>query len=233
MISVKNLTKKYNNVEVVKKINFFVNSGEIAVLIGPNGAGKSTTIKSITGLLKYDGDIEIDGHKNKTIEAKKIFSYVPEIPSMYDLLTVYEHMEFVAAAYGVKDYKDKAEELLKRFELDDKRDKLGKELSKGMQQKVSICTALITNPKVILFDEPLVGLDPKAIKELKTMFVELKKQGVSIIISTHILDSVNEIYDRILIMKAGEIVFSSTRDELKQKNESLEDIFFEVTEGVV
>lgn len=188
MLSVKNLSKKYGKEEAVKNISFDVNEGEIAILLGPNGAGKSTTIKSIAGLLRYSWRIEICGYDNKSVNAKKLFNYVPEVSSMFDLLTVYEHIEYIAAAYSIKDYKEKAEELLERFDLSDKRNKLGKELSKGMMQKVSICCALITEPKVILFDEPLAGLDPKAIKELKKAFTELRDKGCSILISTHIID---------------------------------------------
>jgi ABC-type multidrug transport system ATPase subunit len=231
MLKVNNLRKKYGKEEVVKNISFEVNQGEIAILLGPNGAGKSTTIKSIAGLLRYDGKIQVCGKDNKSIEAKKMFGYVPEVPSMFDLLTVYEHIEYIAAAYGIKDYKEKAEELLERFDLTDKKDKLGKELSKGMMQKVSICCALITEPKVILFDEPLVGLDPKAIKELKKAFVELKEKGSCLLISTHIIDSVDEFWDRVLIMKSGDIVLAGTRQELLEREESLEEIFFDVTEA--
>lgn len=232
MINVINLSKKYGKEEAVKNASFTVNTGEIAVLLGPNGAGKSTTIKCIIGLLKYTGKIEICGFENKSIEAKRCFSYVPEVPTMFDMLTVYEHIEYMTAAYKIKDYKEKAEELLVAFDLTDKRDKLGKELSKGMQQKVSICCALIVEPKVILFDEPLVGLDPRAIKELKKIFMLLKNQGCTIIISTHILDSVDEFWDKVLIMKAGEIILSKTRKELVDSEESLEKIFFDATEGV-
>lgn len=231
MLNVMNLTKKYDKMTAVNDISFLVENGQIAVLLGPNGAGKSTTIKCITGLLRYDGTIEIDSHPNKSIDAKKVFAYVPEVPALFDMLTVYEHIEYIANAYGVENYKEKAKLLLERFELDDKKDKLGKELSKGMQQKVSICCALITNPKVILFDEPMVGLDPKAIKELKQVFLELKEHNCSIIISTHIIDSVDEIWDKALIMKNGEIICSRTRKELEAKNESLEEIFFDVTEN--
>ena len=231
MINVIRLTKKYGKEEVVKDASFTVNAGEIAVLLGPNGAGKSTTIKCIIGLLKYNGQIEICGHENKSIEAKKCFSYVPEVPAMFDMLTVYEHIEYMAAAYKIKDYKARAEELLETFELADKRNKLGKELSKGMQQKVSICCALIVEPKVILFDEPMVGLDPRAIKELKKTFMLLKSQGCTVIISTHMLDSVDEFWDKVLIMKAGEIILAKTRQELAASNESLEEIFFAATEG--
>lgn len=230
MLIVQNLSKKYSKELVVNNINFQVNEGEIAILLGPNGAGKSTTIKCIAGLLKYDGYIEICDHKNKSIEAKKLFSYVPEVPAMFDLLTVYEHIEYMAAAYGINNYKEKAEELLIRFDLSDKRNKLGKELSKGMMQKVSICCALITNPKVVLFDEPLMGLDPKAIKELKKAILELKEKGSAIVISTHIIDSVDDFWDKVLIMKNGNIVLSGTKQELMNRNETLEELFFDVTE---
>ena len=231
MLNVTNVSKRYDNTTAVDNISFYVNDGEIAVLLGPNGAGKSTSMKCVVGLLKYDGEIEICGYINKSLEAKKLFAYVPETPSMYDMLTVYEHLEFIAGAYKIKDYKEKVEVLLERFELADKRDKLGKELSKGMQQKVSICCALLTEPKVILFDEPMVGLDPKAIKELNIVFLELKQTGCSIVISTHIINSVEDIWDRALIMKDGRIVMSRTKQELLDRNESLEEMFFHVTEG--
>ncbi|AUM96923.1 TPA: ABC transporter ATP-binding protein [Clostridium botulinum] len=231
MLVVKGLCKNYNKFKAVNNVSFDVNEGEIAVLLGPNGAGKSTSIKAIAGLLKFQGEISICGKNNKSLEAKSKFAYVPEVPALYDLLTVYEHVEYMANAYKTQDYKDKAEHMLKRFDLWDKKDKLGSELSKGMQQKVSICAALITNPKVILFDEPMIGLDPKAIKELKKVFLELKEKKTAVIISTHIIDSISEIWDKALIMKEGNIVFARTKQELIDKNESLEEIFFEVTEG--
>lgn len=231
MLTVNNVTKQYGKTTAANNISFQVDNGEIAVLLGPNGAGKSTTIKCISGLLKYQGDIKVNNLINKSIEAKRLFSYVPETPALYDMLTVYEHIEYIANTYEIKDYKEKAEELLKRFDLWDKKDKLGKELSKGMQQKVSILCGLISNPKVILFDEPMIGLDPKAIKELKNLFLELKEEGASIIISTHIIDSVEELWDKVLIMKEGHIVFARTKEELKSNNEDLETIFFNVTEG--
>ncbi|ENK1244828.1 ABC transporter ATP-binding protein [Clostridium botulinum] len=231
MLTVKGLCKNYHKFKAVNNVYFDVNEGEIAVLLGPNGAGKSTSIKAIAGLLRFQGEITICGKNNKSLEAKSKFAYVPEVPALYDLLTVYEHIEYMANAYKVNDYKDKAENMLKRFDLWDKKDKLGSELSKGMQQKVSICAALITSPKVILFDEPMIGLDPKAIKELKKVFLELKEEGASVIISTHIIDSISEIWDKALIMKEGNIVFAMTKEELINKNESLEEIFFEVTEG--
>ena len=235
MLEITNLTKSYKKFDAVKNLNLFIGEGEIGVLAGPNGAGKSTTIKSIAGLLRYKGEIKIGGYSNKSVEGKRLFSYVPELPGLFPLLTVREHMHFMARAYGIKDYEDYAEELFEIFDLSDKTEKFGSELSKGMQQKLSICCALITRPKLILFDEPMIGLDPKAIKKLKDIMLELKLQGISMIVSTHLLDSVEDLWDRIVIMDKGNIVLSKTRkeieNELKDSEESLEDIFFKVTEG--
>lgn len=216
MINVSHLTKKYKNTYANDNISFIVDSGEIAVLAGSNGAGKSTAIKCIAGLLRYDGEIEICGFKNKSLEAKRITGYIPELPAPFDLLTVWEHMEFIARAYLLEDWQNDAEKLMERFQLIDKKNKLGKELSKGMQQKVSICCALLIKPKVVLFDEPFVGLDPHAIKELKAMILELKKQDASIIISTHMLESVSELWDKVLIMMEGRIEAERTRETVEK-----------------
>lgn len=236
MLEITNLTKSYKKFDAVKNLNLFIEEGEIGVLAGPNGAGKSTTIKSIAGLLRYKGEIKIGGYSNKSIEGKKLFSYVPELPGLFPLLTVREHIHFMARAYGIKDYEDYAEELFEIFDLSDKTEKFGSELSKGMQQKLSICCALITKPKLILFDEPMIGLDPKAIKKLKDIMLELKLQGVSMLVSTHLLSSVEDLWDRIVIMDKGNIVLSKTKkeleNELKDSDETLEDIFFKVTEIV-
>lgn len=230
MLKVKNLTKKYEKVLAVNNLSFEIKSGEIAVLLGPNGAGKSTTIKSIAGLLRFEGEISIDEKGNKSIEAKRIFGYVPESPAIYDSLTVWEHLEFIARAYGLNDWKNIADSLLAKLDMADKKDKLGKELSKGMQQKVSICCALLIQPKMIMLDEPMIGLDPKAIKELKELFTELRDSGCSILISTHIIGSIEDIWEKVLIMNKGEIVFNKTRHEMEASGESLEQIFFSVTE---
>lgn len=230
MLNVVHLTKKYNKFVANDNLSFTVSDGEIAVLAGPNGAGKSTAIKCIAGLLRFEGEIEICGYKNKSIEAKKLLGYIPEIPAPFELLTVWEHMEFIARAYKLENWEEKAKELIKRMELDDKLKKLGKELSKGMQQKISICCALLINPKIVLFDEPFVGLDPHSIKELKAMIVEMKNQGTSIIISTHMLDSVNEFWDKVFIMMNGKIEAERTRKFVEESGENLEQLFFEITE---
>ena len=227
MLKVNAVTKKYGKVLANDNISFDIADSEIAVLIGPNGAGKSTIIKCITGLLRFDGEITIDGLGNKTTDAKKLIGYIPEMPAVYDMLTVGEHLQFMLRAYNMTDdgYSD---ELLRRFELYDKKDKLGKELSKGMQQKLSICCALVHRPKVIIFDEPMMGLDPHAIKQLKDMFVELKNGGASVLISTHMLDSVENFWDTAYIMVGGKLKAKKSIDDTA---ESLEDVFFRVTES--
>ncbi len=229
MLKVKNCTKKYGKVTANKDISFCVGDGEIAVLLGPNGAGKSTLIKCIAGLLRFNGEISVDGHGNKSIEAKRLLGYIPEMPAVYDMLTVGEHLQFMLRSYKMED-DGTAEKLLQRFELLDKKNKLGKELSKGMQQKLSICCALVHKPKVIIFDEPMVGLDPHAIKELKEIFFELKGEGASVLISTHMIDSVENLWDSAYIMRSGELVARKTADDAL---ESLEELFFNVTERSV
>ena len=231
MLEVRHVTKRYGKVVSNDDISISVADGQIAVLLGPNGTGKSTVIKCITGLLRFDGSITVCGFPNKSLEAKRLLGYVPEMPAVYDLLTVAEHLEFIARAYSLSDWKERADSLLSRFELFDKKDKLGKELSKGMQQKLSICCALLPEPKVIVFDEPMVGLDPHAIKELKAVFAELKTAGASVLISTHMLDSVEDYWDVAHIMVNGRFAATRKNEALSEGECSLEELFFSITEG--
>jgi ABC-2 type transport system ATP-binding protein len=228
MLKVKEVTKRYGKVLAVDQMSFEVGEGEISVVLGPNGAGKSTIIKCIAGLLQYNGEITIHEYINKELEAKKILSYIPETPALFDSLTVKEHIHFIAKAYRLNDFEEYAAQLLERFDLSDKAGKLGKELSRGMQQKVSICCGVVTRPEVILFDEPMIGLDPKAIKELKKLFVELRDRGCSVLISTHIIDTIKEMWDKVLIMNKGKIVSTMLRGEVQNESE-LEEHFFAVT----
>jgi ABC-type multidrug transport system ATPase subunit len=230
MIEVTHLSKKYNKTLANDDISLSVAPGELAVLLGPNGAGKSTLIKCICGLLRFDGKITVGGFDNRDVGAKKILGYIPEMPSLYPMLTVREHLEFIAKAYRRENWEEYANELLTRFELDDKAEKLGKELSKGMQQKVSVCCALLPGPKAVIFDEPLVGLDPHAIRELKAMIKTLKQDGCAILISTHMIESVEENWDATYIMKAGRVAHACRRGEMDGK--SLEEIYFSITETV-
>lgn len=231
MLEVRHLTKRYDKLLANDDLSFRVEDGEVAVLAGPNGAGKSTAIKCIAGLLRFDGSVLICGYPNGSVEAKRRFGYIPEIPAPMEALTVREHLEFIARAYRVKDWRPKAEALLERMELDDKRQKLGAELSKGMRQKLSICCALLPEPTAVLLDEPLVGLDPHAIKELRAILSELRARGCSVLVSTHMLDSVREIWDKVLIMMDGRIAAERTRPAMEAAGESLEQVFFSVTEG--
>ena len=228
MLSISGVTKKYGKMVANDNISFAVGDGQIGILLGPNGAGKSTIIKCITGLLRFTGRSEVNGFENTSQEAKRQLGYIPEMPAVYDLLTVSEHLEFIRRAYRMED-EAYTRELLERMELWDKKDKLGKELSKGMQQKLSICCALAHKPRVIIFDEPLVGLDPHAIKELKQIFRELKAGGASVLISTHMIDSVEDYWDVANIMMNGR--FAATKLNDGSEGQSLEDLFFEITEG--
>lgn len=223
MLKISGVTKKFKKIKANDNISFELEGGKIGVLLGLNGAGKSTLIKCICGLLKFDGEITVGGFDCKSSEAKKLIGYVPETPALYDYLTVDEHLEFIQRAYKCKNDELKRT-LLDMFELADKTDKLGKELSKGMQQKLSICCALIHEPKLVIFDEPMVGLDPYAIKTLKKLFLELKQKGICVLISTHMIDSVENYWDKAFILSKGELKAGKEYEE-----GILEELFFSIT----
>lgn len=236
VLKVTNLKKRYKNTNAVNGISFSLNKGEIVALTGPNGAGKTTTIKCILGLLrKNDGKIFINGENNSSKEVKYKLAYIPETPDIYPMLTVWEHIKFMAMVYKINGWQEKAEKILSDFDILDKKNELGKNLSKGMKQKLSICCALIHNPEIFFIDEPLVGLDPKAVRELKDAFKALRKEGKTLLISTHMLDTAENLCDRIIVMKKGKILAEGSIEELRHKMKasqgtSLEDIFLEVIE---
>ena len=232
MLDVSHVTKRYGKVLACDDLSFHLDPGSVTVLLGPNGAGKSTIMKAIIGFLRYEGQITVGGFPNKTTDARRLLGYIPEMPSLYPNLTVSEHLEFLARAYKLTDYKGRAEALLERFELTDKRKKFGDELSKGMQQKLNICLGLLPEPKMLLLDEPMIGLDPHAIKELKNTIEDMRAQGRTLLVSTHIIDSVDMLWDRTIIMQSGQIRANITRHELEQDGRSLEQLFFDVTEDV-
>ena len=231
MLTVQHVSKKYGKTLAVSDADFALKEGTLTVLLGPNGAGKSTLMKCIIGFLRMKGEVFVDSFHHKTIEAKRLLGYIPEMPSLYPNLTVWEHMEFIARAYKLKDYKEWGEELFRRFELTDKKKKFGDELSKGMQQKLNLCLGLLPMPKVILFDEPMIGLDPHAIKELKNLLEYLREQGCILFVSTHMIDSIDLLWDRTLIMQKGVIRADVAREDVETSGKSLEKIFFEITEG--
>lgn len=232
MLNVSHVTKKYAKVTACNDVSFHLDPGSVTVLLGPNGAGKSTIMKSIIGFLRYDGEITVGGFPNKTTDARRLLGYIPEMPSLYPNLTVSEHMEFLARAYRLTDYKQRVDELFDRFELNDKRKKFGDELSKGMQQKLNICLGLLSEPKMLLLDEPMIGLDPHAIKQLKSIIEQMRNDGKTLLVSTHIIDSVDMLWDRTIIMQDGQIRANLTREELEQDGRTLEQLFFDVTEGI-
>lgn len=229
MLEIQGLSKKYGKNKAVDNVNFTVPDAQVGILLGPNGAGKSTIIKSIAGLLRYEGTIRVQGLPARSLDAKRVFAYVPEIPAMFDALTVREHVEYIRMAYDSDITEEEIERILKDFEMFDKQDKLGNELSKGMMQKVSICCALAIKPQVILLDEPMVGLDPAAIKKLKEVILELRNSGTTVLVSTHMLEMVEDLWDVMFVMEKGHIIGSYTKDDAKGRD--LDELFFAVTGG--
>ncbi|MDF9824504.1 ABC-2 type transport system ATP-binding protein [Breznakia sp. PF5-3] len=226
MIEVKNLTKDYGKVIGANDVSLVAKPGEITILLGSNGAGKSTTIKSIIGLLKFKGSIKICSFDNMSVEAKKRFGYIPETPVLYDLLTIQEHIDFIGNAYQIDNYQQIADKYLTLFKLMEKKKTIAKELSKGMRQKLSMILALMTNPQALLVDEPMMGLDPNSIQDTLQILKTLKDNGVSILMSTHIIDMVDDVWDHAIIMKQGHVLADIERNELKDK--SLKELFFEL-----
>lgn len=234
MLRVKGLTKKFGKKIANENVNLSLEEGEIGVLLGPNGAGKSTAIKCILGLLRFDGTVKIGGFPASSSQAKRIMGYVPEFPCLYDMLTVREQFEFVVRAYKLDREKSRtyAADLIDRFRLTEVVDTLCKDLSKGMQQKVSIICALLPRPKLLLLDEPMLGLDPHAIKELRQLVQELAEDGVAVLISTHMIATVEGIWNKAYIMRKGKVISCHRKEEMiGMWAESLERIFFAETES--
>ena len=229
MIEVYHVTKKYGSFKAVDDLSLTAHNGRITILLGPNGAGKSTTIKSIAGLLKFDGKILIDGFPNSSIDAKRRFGYIPETPVLYEQLTIREHIQFISRAYQAEAGEARAQALLERLELADKAKKTARELSKGISQKLSMVLALLADPDSILIDEPMIGLDPAAIETVLQLLKELRGAGKSILISTHIIDMFESLWDDAYILHHGKIVREVRREDLG--DQSLKEIFFACTQG--
>lgn len=237
MLAVQNLSKKFGKHMAVNQLDFFLHSGEVVGLLGPNGAGKSTLIKCIVGLLRpTEGEIRINGHSRGSRTARQTSAYVPEIPQLYDMLSVWQHLQFITGAYEVKHWEQKAEMLLKMFEIWDKKDEFTKTLSKGMRQKLSLCCGVISNAQMLFLDEPMVGLDPKAIKNLKNLIHQLKDEGKTLFISTHLLDPIETVCDRVIVLKQGKMIAQGSLEELRhqlgEENATLEEVYLEVTADV-
>jgi ABC-2 type transport system ATP-binding protein len=236
---VRALSKKYEDTLAVDNLSFEVRVGEILGLVGPNGAGKTTTLRSIVGVLPLQsGSVRVAGFDLATqeVQAKKNLAWVPDDPQPFDTLTVREHIEFTAQLYGVDGWEQEGDELLARFELTAKRDALGGELSRGMRQKLAFCCAWLAHPKVILMDEPLSGLDPRGIRSAKDAIAGVARAGAAVILSSHQLELIEQLADRLLIIHRGRRIFHGTLDEARaahaaQGGTSLEEIFMAVTGG--
>ena len=239
MMVVERLNKTFKKVRAVKDLSFEVGRGEVLGMIGPNGAGKTTTLRCMCTLLRPDsGRIALNGKElaKDPVGAKEGLAYVPEIPNPFLFLTVDEHIMFTARFYKLNDWKEQAEVMLERMDLLDKRDEITQHLSKGQKQKVNIICSFLYRPNIILLDEPLYGIDPRGGRYLKDLVRSARKWGAGIIVSSHMLDLVEELADRVLIMHRGEKMAEGTIDEIRKKvkvgeGKRLEDVFLAVTEG--
>jgi len=240
LLEVEGLSKTFDDVEAVKGLSLKVGAGEIVGLVGPNGAGKTTALRCICTIMRPDeGRISVCGHDVWTdgIEARRQLGFVPEVPNPFDKLTVTDHLEFTARAYSVDGYKEKARRLLELFDMGEKQNELSEKLSKGMKQKILIMCAFLHDPKVLLLDEPLIGIDPKGARALKDRVRDLASRGGCVVISSHILSLVEELCGRVAIMVKGRIIAEGTIDELRsdahlKSDATLEDAFLAVTAGV-
>ncbi len=233
MLEIKNLNKTYpGGKKALTDVNISINDGEIFGFIGHNGAGKTTTIKSIVGILTYDsGTIEINGMniKEESMECKQITAYIPDNPDLYEMLTGMQYLNFISDVYKI-DKKTRSDIIKKYSDMFELTNNLGDVISSyshGMKQKLALISALIRNPKLLVLDEPFVGLDPKAAYLVKETMKELCKKGTSIFFSTHVLEVAEKLCDRIAIIKDGKIIAQGTIEEVKG-DKSLEDVFLEL-----
>lgn len=239
MLKLEHVTGGYLNIPVLKDLNFEVKKGELVGLIGLNGAGKSTTINEIIGLLTpYQGSISLDGLTlaGDAVNYRKKIGFIPETPSLYDELTLKEHLETVILAYDLdpQTAMERADRLLKIFRLESKLDWFPVNFSKGMKQKVMIIAALMVEPGLLIVDEPFLGLDPLAIKDLTDLLMEEKTKGTAILMSTHVLDSAEKMCDQFVILHQGQVRAKGTLADLRQSfgqpTASLNEIYLTLTQ---
>jgi ABC-2 type transport system ATP-binding protein len=239
-LRVSGLSKRYDGTQALRDLSFEVYTGEVLGLVGPNGAGKTTALRTIAGVLPIqEGRVVIQGRElvDEEVEAKRALTWVPDEPQPFDTLTVEEHLEFTAELYRVPDWRPRAAELLARFELEEKRGALGGELSRGMRQKLAFACAWLPRPRLVLLDEPLSGLDPRGIRAARDAIRDLAAEGSAVVLSSHLLELIEALAQRILILDRGRAVFVGTLEEARASlsgaaaGSSLEEIFFAVTES--
>lgn len=234
MLKIQNLTKYYGDKKAVDDLTLHIASGEIFGFIGHNGAGKTTTLKSVVGILQFDqGEIYIDGKsvKEQPLECKRVLAYIPDNPDLYDYMSGIKYLNFIADVFGISDA-DRAERIARyadAFELTDDLAQPVSAYSHGMKQKLAIISALIHNPKLIVMDEPFVGLDPKASHLLKGIMREHCDNGGAIFFSTHVLEVAEKLCDKVAIIKSGKLIRCGTMDEVVG-DETLEQAFLQSEE---
>ena len=240
MIELRDLTKRYGAVVAVNRLNLSVTEGEIFGFTGPNGAGKTTTLRMMGGVLApTEGTVMIDGidMAEEPEKAKRRIGFIPDRPFLYEKLTGMEFLRFTADLYGIEEglFSGKSEGILRKFSLYDWRDELIESYSHGMKQRLIICAAILHSPKVIVVDEPMVGLDPAGIRMVKDLFRGLARKGTTIFMSTHTLGVAEDICDRIGIIHRGVLIATGTIEELrlraKVQEGDLEEVFMVLTEG--
>ncbi len=233
VLRIKNFSKTYKGGKrAVDQLNLSVEAGDIYGFIGHNGAGKSTTIKAIVGVLEFhEGAIWIDGHsvKEEPLECKKITAYIPDNPDLYEFLTGIQYLNFVADIFGIEKNlrQERIEKYSEMFEITSALGDLISSYSHGMKQKLAIISALVHEPKLLVLDEPFVGLDPKAALDLKQIMRKLCENGSAIFFSTHVLEVAQKLCNKVAIIKGGQIKFAGKMEELV-RDQSLEDVFMEV-----
>lgn len=239
MIHVRDFHKMYRETVAVTGLTFDIAAGDVLGLVGPNGAGKTTTLRAVAGVIPpTQGQLVVAGSDVvlDSVAAKKQMAYVPDDPKLFETLTVWEHLEFVAAAYRVPDFNPKAAELLAQLDLEEKRNTMAQELSRGMRQKVAIACAYLHDPAVLLFDEPLTGLDPRGIRTMKDSILDRARNGAAVIISSHLLSLVEDLSSHLLILHRGQkLLFGPMADVRHQyadlsPDATLEEVFFRATE---
>lgn len=237
IITIRELTKKYGEKTVLNNINLDVYPGQIIGYIGPNGAGKSTTVKILAGIIQdYSGEITVAGKNlsENITDTKKLVGYIPELTELYDLLTPREYLTFVGKLYHLSDevIESRALKMLDSFGLKDNVDQRMDSFSKGMRQKVLIVSGLIHNPSIVILDEPLSGLDANAVIMVKELLQVLKQEGKTIFYCSHMMDVVEKVSDRIVLIDKGNIIADGTFDDLrKDSSDSLEKIFSKLTQS--
>ena len=234
MLVINHLTKSYGEVKAVDDLNLHIQKGEIYGFIGHNGAGKTTTLKSVVGILDFnEGEILVDGKsiKENPLECKKDIAYIPDNPDLYEFMTGIQYLNFIADIFNVDSNtrKQRIEKYAEVFELTNHLTQPITSYSHGMKQKLAIISAWVHNPKLIIMDEPFVGLDPKAAFTLKEMMREVCDNGGAIFFSTHVLEVAEKLCDKVAIIKQGKLIKSGTMDEVKG-DKSLENVFLELEE---